>query len=63
MPGVVDCARGLSDASGDSIVMVQGWKAVELKPEYGVSKPCNAKFGELKGVRFQSLVRPLIELD
>ena len=33
---VVDRSRCLSDACGDCVVLVQGWKAVEFEPGYGV---------------------------
>ena len=42
--------------------MVEGWKAVVFQPGYGASEAKDAECGELKGVRLQSLVKPMVEL-
>jgi hypothetical protein len=43
--------------------VVEGWKAIVFQLWYVASEPKDAEFGELKEVRLQCLLRPVVELD
>jgi hypothetical protein len=42
--------------------VVEGWKAIVFQPGYVASEPKDAECGELKGVRLQCLLGPVVEL-